>query len=223
MKKIYFTVLLPFLLIISTSAQDTKEKGIYRDKVPTYFNEVILRSADSFLTVPSAPARYFTADLSAEKFPVNPQDYKQYWHNPPLSQGITGTCWCFSTTSFLESELKRMKGIEVKLSEMFPVYWEYVEKAKAFVNTRGETYFDEGSEAIGVLREYKKYGIVPEEAYTGMLKGQKFLDHREMISEMQDYLKTVKDGNAWDEETVVKNYPVHTGSLYGAASYGIPL
>ena len=44
---------------------------------------------------------------------------------PPVAQYLTGTCWSFSTTSFYESEIKRLSGKEIKLSEMWTAYCEY--------------------------------------------------------------------------------------------------
>ncbi len=38
-----------------------------------------------------------------------------------LSQGSTGSCWSFATTSFLESEVQRITGAAVDLSEFFVV------------------------------------------------------------------------------------------------------
>jgi C1A family cysteine protease len=40
---------------------------------------------------------------------------------PVISQGNTGTCWSFSTSSFLESEIERLTGEKVDLSEMYTV------------------------------------------------------------------------------------------------------
>ena len=37
------------------------------------------------------------------------------------NQFRSGTCWCFSALSFVESEILGTKGIEVDLSEMFEV------------------------------------------------------------------------------------------------------
>jgi len=37
------------------------------------------------------------------------------------NQERTGTCWSFATSSFLESEVKRTKKIDIDLSEMFSV------------------------------------------------------------------------------------------------------
>src|SRR5690606_6596 len=84
----------------------------------------------------------------------------------PESQGITGTCWSFSTTSFFESEIYRLQQKKIALSELYTVYWQYVEKAKAYVRTRGATLFDEGSETNAVQEMMKQYGIVPAAAYS---------------------------------------------------------
>ena len=40
---------------------------------------------------------------------------------PVISQGRTGTCWSFSSTSFLDSEIIRLTGKKVDLSEMYTV------------------------------------------------------------------------------------------------------
>jgi bleomycin hydrolase len=142
-------------------------------------------------------------DFSKFDAPKSVDDFKQYWHNPPISQGNTGTCWCFSTTSFLESEVYRLTQRKMKFSEMFTVYWEYVEKAKGYVESRGNQEFGEGSQANAVIRAWKNHGIVPESDFTGLLKGQPFYDHSKLFAELDTYLKSVKASNAWDENTVV--------------------
>ncbi len=78
--------------------------------------------------------------------PTSKDEFTSYWYNDPVSQGRTGTCWCFSTTSYFESEVFRLNQKKVKLSEMYTVYWEYVEKAKRFIKERGNSAFEEGSE-----------------------------------------------------------------------------
>lgn len=47
---------------------------------------------------------------------------------PIKNQQRTGTCWSYSTISFIESELIRMGKPEIDLSEMYPVYMNYTEK-----------------------------------------------------------------------------------------------
>ena len=65
--------------------------------------------------------------------------------NEVESQGKTGTCWSYSTLSFLESELMRMGRGEYDLSEMFVARNVYLEKADNFVRRHGKTNFGEGS------------------------------------------------------------------------------
>ena len=45
---------------------------------------------------------------------------------PVKNQAATGTCWCFATTSFMESELLRMGKGTYDLSEMFIVRQKYM-------------------------------------------------------------------------------------------------
>jgi bleomycin hydrolase len=113
-------------------------------------------------------------------------------------------CWCFSATSFYESEIHRLSGQSLKLSELYTVYWEYVEKAREYVRTHGSSAFAQGSECNAVPRIWKKYGVVPAEAFTGLLPGQRFHDHQAMFDMMAAHLRSVKATNAWDEEAVVR-------------------
>ncbi len=53
-------------------------------------------------------------DFSRYDAPKAVDEFTQYWHNPPISQGNTGKCWCFSTTSFLKSEVYRLTKRRLK-------------------------------------------------------------------------------------------------------------
>ena len=55
-----------------------------------------------------------------------------------ISQGRTGTCWSFSSTSFLESEIIRLTGKKIDLSEMYTVRNTYPKKAENFVMRQGK-------------------------------------------------------------------------------------
>jgi bleomycin hydrolase len=204
MKNIIFAVSF-LLLAAATYAQQPETPGIMKESKPGYYQNVIMkdvRGVDDSLTT-SPTQKLFQADLLGMTFPNKVSYYKQEWHFPPVSQGNTNTCWCFSTTSFFESEEYRLYGKKIKLSEMFTVYWEYVEKAKRFVAERGNSAFGEGSEANAVTRMYKMYGIVPEDVYNGMEPGRKFYTHEKMYGELQAYMEGVKKANAWNEEEVV--------------------
>jgi bleomycin hydrolase len=86
---------------------------------------------------------------------------------------------------------------------MWTAYWEYVEKAKGWVKTRGKMHFGEGSQSNAVKRIYNDYGVVPYDVFTGLKPGQTVYDHGKMFDEMKAYLETLKRDNAWNEEQAV--------------------
>ncbi len=177
------------------SAIFIQPKNAFWDSIKTSLNNFYQRND-------TVKAKAISLDFSKFDAPNSVSDFTQYWHTPPISQGNTGTCWCFSTTSFLESDIYRQTKIKFKFSEMYTVYWEYVEKALGYVRSRGNQTLGQGSEANAVLRIWKKYGCVPEKDYTGLLNGQPFHDHSKLFNEISTYLKSLKESNAWDEKTV---------------------
>lgn len=55
------------------------------------------------------------------------------------NQNKSGTCWIFSTHSFLESELMRMGKGEFNLSEMYIARAGYLERGENYVRRQGST------------------------------------------------------------------------------------
>lgn len=203
MKRINMLLVL-FLLGSFTMAlkAQNKDKAIFLERKPGFYENSILRDDTQVKekTEQTKVRKRFVMDLSSASLPNKVDLYKQQWHSAPISQGNTGTCWCYSTTSFMESEAFRINNIKLKLSEMYTVYWEYVEKARRYIRERGESNFDEGSEGNALTRIWKIYGIVPEEAYTGLLNGRKYQNHAEMVEEMKTYLASLKATASWNEE-----------------------
>ncbi|TAM48099.1 MAG: peptidase C1 [Acidobacteria bacterium] len=148
-------------------------------------------------------AKVLRFDMSGIAKPASPAAFKQAWHFPPVAQYLTGTCWSFSTTSFYESEVYRLTGRKVKLSEIWTVYWEYVEKMRRFVRERGDSLIDEGSESNALPRIWKRYGIVPEEAYPGVLSKDGRHDHSRLIAQLRELSQWVKANEIWDEDRVL--------------------
>ncbi len=138
-------------------------------------------------------------DWSQVDLPDGPGAFDAAWHHPPTPQYYTGSCWAFCSISFLESEIHRLHGREVKLSEMWIVYWEYVEKARRFLREYGHSVVDEGSQDHGTLEVGKQYGLVPREAYAGVLAADGRYDHTPLIRELTGYLDWVRGAGAWDE------------------------
>ncbi|HMO12977.1 MAG TPA: C1 family peptidase [Pirellulaceae bacterium] len=106
------------------------------------------------------------------------------------SQDNTGTCWSFATTSFMESELMRMGKGDFDLSEMFVVRNIYREKAFNFVQRKGKANFSEGALAHDFMNAVHRYGIVPEDVYSGRRDGTTH-DHSEMAAILEGVLKVV--------------------------------
>ena len=207
MKRKIFTISVFFLYWMSLGLNgQNKDKAIFRVMQPGFFQNSIMKDDRELKEkiVPPKPRKNFAVDLSAASLPNKVDLYKtQQWRNPPVSQGNTSTCWCFSTTSFLESEIYRINKLQVKLSEMYTVYWEFVEKAARYIHERGNSAFDEGSEANAVTRIWKKYGIVPEDDYSGLTDGRKYHNHDAMLTELKGYLESLKKNSAWDDEAAM--------------------
>ena len=101
---------------------------------------------------------------------------------PVKNQSATGTCWCFATTSFMESELLRMgKGV-LDLSEMFIVRETYENRIRDNYLRQGKGNLGEGSLSPSWLRVFGEEGVVPQEAYPGISYDSPVHNHRELQS-----------------------------------------
>lgn len=101
---------------------------------------------------------------------------------PVKNQASTGTCWCFATTSFMESELLRMGKGEYDLSEMFIVRQKYMNQLDDNYFRRGNGNINQGSLAHTWKNAYLQVGIVPEEAYHGINYQSEKHNHYEMVN-----------------------------------------
>lgn len=144
-------------------------------------------------------------DWTGVERPAGPDAFKiRLAHLPPVAQYNTGSCWAFSATSFMESEVIRLTKRNVKLSEMWLVYWEYVEKVRRWVREYGHSAVEEGSQGDAILDIYAKYGVVPGEIYTGVQFADGRHDHTVLMDELKSWLKWAEDNGVWDEARVVE-------------------
>lgn len=110
------------------------------------------------------------------------------------NQGSSGTCWSYSTNSFLESEMIRMGKKPVDIAEIFTARCVYTEKADFFVRMHGAVSWGDGGSCHDVINMYEKYGAVPQTVYSGLNYGTT----KNKFGEMQSILKGMLDA-------VVKN------------------
>ena len=192
------------ILLIISSVAISQDKGIFETYSNPFYNKII-QDCNNYEKVKKIEIKSFKMNFDGKKIPQSLEEFTIIDVNEPISQGNTGTCWCFSTTSFYESEIKRISGKNINLSELYPVYFEYVEKTREYIRTRGKTYLGQGSETNAVQRMMKLYGIVPFEVYEGKPSEQPFYNHEEMFNEIKTYLKNCKETNYWDEEAILSN------------------
>lgn len=117
------------------------------------------------------------------------------------NQANTGTCWSFSTASFLESELLRLGKEEVDLSEMYIVRYIYVQKALNYVRRQGKANFGQGSMAHDVFNIMGEHGLMPESAYNGRPSGEEKHNH----TEMEALLKGIVDAVVAQSANIVSD------------------
>jgi bleomycin hydrolase len=121
------------------------------------WSEFLIFFVISFLSIPLVEAQdqyIFTTEVNAEATSVK-------------DQKLSGTCWSFSTNSFLESEMIRMGKRPVELADLFTARNAYVEKGFNFVRMHGAVNLGDGGTSHDVINMYSKYGALPKEVYDG--------------------------------------------------------
>ncbi len=141
------------------------------------------------------------------------QTLKDLESTPVISQDATGTCWSFSTISFLEAEIIRLTGKKIDLSEMYSVRYTYLDKAENFVLRQGKAQFSEGGLSHDVINSARKYGLVPSDNYIGKSNPNSKHDHSKMVAELENIVKkaveeTPKKYSNWKKDyiKVLDNY-----------------
>lgn len=120
------------------------------------------------------------------------------------NQNKTGTCWSFAGNSFIESELIRIGKGQYDLSEMYVVRMTYLDKADNYVRYHGKTQFGQGALSHDLLKSIEKYGIVPEEIYSGNSESGKH-NHSEMFGILSDIVSRVVRTSPNDRTTKWKD------------------
>jgi bleomycin hydrolase len=166
-------------------------------------NSILLSALILSATVITAQTTLSNKKDGAYKFTV----VKNLDANIVQDQGSSGTCWTFSSLSFLESELLRMGKPKVNLSEMFIVHTAYNMKADKYVRMHGSVNFGEGGAFHDVMKVVKDSGLVPQMVYSGFANGEKDVNGEKRINHgeldaltkamVETVIKSAKPGVAW--------------------------
>ncbi|MCR4843360.1 MAG: aminopeptidase [Bacteroidales bacterium] len=142
-----------------------------------------------------------TAMAQPKKAAVVPEDYQftTVKANPVTSvknQYRSGTCWCFSTLSFLESEIIKAKGIKdpaqyPDFSEMFVIRKSYYDRAIKYVRLDGHMNYAAGSDFGDVLDVAKTYGLIGQQDYSGLQYGYDLPVQGELDAVLKGYVDAV--------------------------------
>ena len=139
-----------------------------------------------------------------------------------ISQGQTGTCWSFCTTSFLESEALRLTGERHDFSEMAHVRVIYPEKVERYLRYHGHHQFGPGGLSHDVTHAAEVYGMVPQSVYNGREgaggHNHKVLD-RKMKALAKKWAKSGKGSVAGDFDEVDAILDAHLGPLPTSFQY----
>lgn len=144
-------------------------------------------------------------------------------------QSQSSTCWVFGTNSLFESDLIKKYNVRLDLSEMYIARFAWIDKAKKYLATNGKTYFAGGGQFHDVIRVVNKYGIVPEEAYTGRVRGEFLHDHTKLDTAMKRYVEGLrkkgrKEFTTWELKQLNNTLDRYLGKipqtfLYDGKSY----
>jgi bleomycin hydrolase len=149
----------------------------------------------AFIVIALLPLLAFAQDDLVKKLDTNKSDSakKKFTFTEIINlektcvknQGSSGTCWSYSTNSFLESEMIRMGKKPVDLAEIYTARCVYLDKAENYVKLHGGLSWGDGGECHDVINMYAKYGVMPQTVYTGLNYGTK----KNQFGEMQAVLK----------------------------------
>ena len=125
-------------------------------------------------------------------------DFTVVKENPITSiknQNQAGTCWCYSSLAFIESELLRMGKGEYDFSEMYIVHNTYLDRADKAVRTHGDISFSQGGSFYDVIYGMERFGLVPEaEMRPGVMYGKELSNHNELSAVSDAVVAAIAEG-----------------------------
>lgn len=143
------------------------------------------------------PSLVFAQDDLIKKIEGNKSDSNKYVftvvknieNTSVKNQASSGTCWSYSTNSFLESEMIRLGKEPVDIAEIFTARCVYKDKADMYVRLHGGLSWGDGGSCHDVINVFAKYGALPQSVYSGLNYGTS----KNKFGEFQGVLKGMLD------------------------------
>jgi bleomycin hydrolase len=143
------------------------------------------------------PSLVFAQDDLIKKIEGNKSDSNKYVftvvknieNTSVKNQASSGTCWSYSTNSFLESEMIRLGKEPVDIAEIFTARCVYKDKADMYVRLHGGLSWGDGGSCHDVINVFAKYGALPQSVYSGLNYGTS----KNKFGEFQGVLKGILD------------------------------
>lgn len=108
---------------------------------------------------------------------------------PVKDQYMSATCWSFSSTSLLESEMLRTGKGQTDLSEMFIARYSMVRKIRRHLQQKGSNFFTPGGQFHDAVWVMKNFGMVPEEVYSGKGRNESQHNHAKMDTLLAKFVR----------------------------------
>lgn len=143
------------------------------------------------------PSLVFAQDDLIKKIEGNKSDSNKYVftvvknieNTSVKNQASSGTCWSYSTNSFLESEMIRLGKEPVDIAEIFTARCVYKDKSDMYVRLHGGLSWGDGGSCHDVINVFAKYGALPQSVYSGLNYGTS----KNKFGEFQGVLKGMLD------------------------------
>ncbi|MCD7721359.1 MAG: C1 family peptidase [Prevotellaceae bacterium] len=116
------------------------------------------------------------------------------------NQNNSGTCWCYSSLAFLESEVlkKHPEMKDIDLCESFVVNKTYLDRADRNIRTHGDASFSQGGSFYDVIYCMTNYGLAPEGVmpYPETLYGDSLYNFSSFFPPMEAYVEAISKSEA---------------------------
>ena len=136
------------LIIYISFSQDTGKFENYSNP----FYTKIMEQSNSYYDQLKEEDKTFKMNFDGKKIPQSLEEFTIIDVADPISQGNTGTCWCFQLLLSMKVKLKELLE-KISIYQNYILYISNILKIRGFIQSRGKTHLGEGSETNGTKND----------------------------------------------------------------------